>query len=388
MRGALSFSGAMKISLTLASAVLVLLTDMGNGAATLAVGAAPDEPAVRAELLATTSRHLEALLDSTGKLQPLKGKSAAAAEAMAFRLMFEVTGEARFREAALELAERELQEMHATKFGVRAIKEKEKGNEKIMGGGPPPFGFYTAYVSYILRAEGGRNEDLRYIAGVLDHYPWNEQGWWSSDIDIVTGESKAPLSKPSIINKNACVAMAAGIVSGYMREIDPALAERLKQKTDKCLYGQMIPAQEADGFWHYNLTGNDPKDKDILGYFMLTTQALMELQRFNQSYREPKLDAALRKAQDFVVRCIVPMTDPNTGVACPDHMTPSTPKHYTLADEPKRGFTLGLILFGSGHPKEGAPIMKAALQHFPVGNRGQDGGHAAEPSALILSWRR
>jgi hypothetical protein len=29
--------------------------------------------------------------------------------------------------------------------------------------------------------------------------------------------------------------------------------------------------------------------------------------------------------------------------------------------------------------------MNTALDHFPIGNAGQDGAHAAEPSALILS---
>jgi hypothetical protein len=114
----------------------------------------------------------------------------------------------------------------------------------------------------------------------------------------------------------------------------------------------------------------------------------MELQHFNPAYHEPKLDAALQKAQAFALKCIAPMTDPNNGAACPEHSTPSTPKHYDLADEPKRGFELGFILLGSGHASEGVPIMNAALQHFPVGNAGQDGGHAAEPCALVLSWWR
>lgn len=350
---------------------------------------AVDEAGVKKVLQATMTKHLDALLDGVGKVQPLKGKSAGAAEALAFQLMFEVTGDKRYHTAALALADNELAEMRATKFGVRAIKEKEKaGGEKIQGGGPPPFGFYTTNVAYILRQQGGRNDDLKYIATVLDQYPWSDEGWWSSDIDIATGESKVPLTKPSIINKNACVAMAAAALSGYVKGIDAALAERLKQKTDKFLYEKLIPAQEADGFWHYSLSGNDPKDKDILGYFMLTTRALMELQHFNPAYREPKLDAALRKAQAFALKCIVPMTDPNTGSACPEHMTPSTPKHYTLADEPKRGFELSLILLGSGHATEGVPILAAVLSHFPVGNAGQDGGHAAEPCALILSWMR
>src|SRR5215207_4975819 len=161
--GLIVLGGTMNIAPFLACTVLFLQATHGYGAEVppTGKGAAPEEEALRDALLATTTRHLDALLDSAGKMQPLKGKSAAAAAAMAFRMMFEVTGEARFRGAALELAERELQEMRATKFGVRAIKEKEKGNEKIMGGGPPPFGFYTAYVSYILKAEGGRKEDLK-----------------------------------------------------------------------------------------------------------------------------------------------------------------------------------------------------------------------------------
>ena len=44
---------------------------------------------------------------------------------------------------------------------------------------------------------------------------------------------------------------------------------------------------------------NDPKDKDVLGYFMLTTKELMDLAAFNPAYREEKLNAALQKAQAF-----------------------------------------------------------------------------------------
>jgi hypothetical protein len=114
----------------------------------------------------------------------------------------------------------------------------------------------------------------------------------------------------------------------------------------------------------------------------------MELQHFNPAYREPKLDAALRKAQAFALKCIAPMTDPNSGPACLDHSTPATPHHYSLSDEPKRGFELGLILIGAGNFEEGIKIMDASMQHFPYGNAGQDGAHAAEPSAIVLSWLR
>ena len=79
------------------------------------------------------------------------------------------------------------------------------------------------------------------------------------------------------------------------------------------------------------------------------------------------------------------MTDPNTGAPCAQYATRGTPSHYSLKEDSKRGFQLGLILIGAGHREEGIRIMNAALDHFPVGNAGQDGAHAAEPSALILS---
>jgi hypothetical protein len=56
-----------------------------------------------------------------------------------------------------------------------------------------------------------------------------------------------------------------------------------------------------------------------------------------------------------------------------------------VKDDPKRSYQLGLILFGGGYRDESIKIMNAALAHFPIGNAGQDGAHAAEPAALILS---
>jgi hypothetical protein len=276
--------------------------------------------------------------------------------------------------------------MRATKFGVLAIKEKDKPDGKtIIGGGPPALGAYTSAAAYILHKEGGRSEDLKYIAKVLERFPWNEQGWWASTIDVATGESKLPMTKPGIINKTAAIAMAAGALSSFVRDIDPELAARLKHKADKCIYGQIIPAQGADGYWHYSLTENDPKNKDVLGYFMLTTEELMHLQKFNPAYREEKLNAAVKKAQAFALKCIAPMTDPNRGSACSEHRTPSTPTHYSVADDLKRSFQLGCVLMGGGHTDEGMKIVNTALDHFPVGNAGMDGVHAAGPSAFILS---
>jgi hypothetical protein len=159
----------------------------------------------------------------------------------------------------------------------------------------------------------------------------------------------------------------------------------LKQKADQCIYDQVIPAQEKDGFWHYNLTGRDPNDKDVLGYFLLTTEELMNLQRFNPAYREARLQAALQKAQAFALTCIAPMTDPNSRTTRPEHATRGTPSHYAAKDDAKRSFQLAGVLFGGGHQAEGIKIVSAALTHFPIGNAGQDGAHAAEPSALVLS---
>ena len=379
----------MKHIATLTALLLASLTALHSADSPVQSGAAADVAAFKSRLLTATKRHLNMLLGDDGSVASLKGKGGDGEEALAYYRVFEITGDQRFRKAALSLADRVLKDMRATKFGVLPIKEKEKpGGETIIGGGPPAMGFYVASVACILHREGGRADDLKYLAGVLDRFPWNDGGWWASTIDVKTGESKLPMDKPSIINKTASVAMAAGMLSEAMREIDPELSARLKQKTDKCVYGQIIPAQLEDGFWHYSLGENDPKNKDILGYFMLTTHVLMELQHFNPAYREPKLDAAIHKAQAFALKCIAPMTDPNTGPACAAHSTPSTPKHYVLADEPKRGFQLGLILMGAGELGEGIKIMDASLKHFDFGNAGMDGVHAAAPSAAILTLLR
>jgi hypothetical protein len=339
-----------------------------------------------AKLQATLRKHLTQLLGADGAVAPLKGKTAEGSEALTFYLMFERTGEQRYRKAAVSMADQVLKDMRAMKFGVLAIKEKEKSDgQTIMGGGAPALGNYAAGVAYILFKEGGRTNDLTYIATVIDRYPWNEAGWWAATIDVTTGEPKEPLTKPSPVNKSAAIAMAAGMVSVYVQATDPALAARLKQKADKCIYSQLIPAQLADGFWHYGLTGNDPGNKDILGYFMLTTEELMKLQQFNPAYREEKLNAAVRKAQAFALKHIAPMTEPNHGPACKEHATRETPAHYALKKDTKRCFQLGRILFGGGYTDEGLKIMHAALEQFPVGNGGQDGAHAAEPSALLLS---
>jgi hypothetical protein len=160
--------------------------------------------AFKSQLQSTLDRHLNRLVNNDGTVASLKGKTAEGSGALAFYLMYEMTGEPRFRKAAVELADQVLREMRATKFGVLPIKEKDKPDgTTITGGGPPALGAYTSSVAYILHREGGRGEDVKYIATVLDRYPWNENGWWASTIDVTTGEPKVPMTKPAIINKTA-----------------------------------------------------------------------------------------------------------------------------------------------------------------------------------------
>ena len=331
------------------------------------------------------TKHLDQLAPPEGKAVELTGKSAAAQTALAFYLMGERTGTTRYRTAALDLADGVLREMRATKFGVIAIKEKEtpEGTE-IMGGGPPALGEYVADLAYIYHHENGREDDLKYLGAVIDQFAWNEDGWWAADVDINTGQSKAPLAKPSPINKNASLVLAAGLLGEYLHKIDPALAKRLKAKSDKCLYQKILPAQGPDGFWHYSLAGKDPGNKDILGYFMLTSQFLAELQFFVAPIHDSRLSAALQNAGAFAAKHIVPITGPNSGKQDSGHATSGTPAHYDLAAESKRGFQLGLVLAASRHYPACLQVIDATLPHYPTGNTGQDGAHAAAPSALIL----
>ena len=299
--------------------------------------------AFRARLLATTTKHLDLLLQRDGKVAELKGKSADGMTALAFQLVHESTGEPRYRKAALELADRIVKAMRATRHGVLFIKEKEKGDgESIDGGGPPAFGWYVSAAAYILRQEAGREDDLRYLATVADKFPWNENGWGANTVDNATGVPKESMAKAGAVNKNAGMALAAAMLAVSVQGFDPTLAARLKAKSDKCVYGQIVPSQEPDGFWHYGLSGNDPKGKDVLGYFMLTTEALAKLQHFAPE-QPPAMNAALAKAFAFARTQIAPMTDPNKGPASV-RTTAATPKQFTLSKDPKRGFTLGLVL--------------------------------------------
>jgi hypothetical protein len=338
---------------------------------------------LRSDLLAATTRHLDALLAQPEQLTNLKGKSASGMTALAAYLAFEATGKDAYRTAAIKIADSVLAAMKATKFGVLYIKEKTRADgEEVAGGGPPALGWYASALAYIYQREG-KTAELSYVAGVLDWFPWNEAGWWSADIDVRTGVSKQPLTKPSPINKNAAVAMAAGITAVGLRALDPARSARLAERALRSVEQQIIPAQESDGFWHYGLTGNDPKEKDVLGYFMLTGCELIQGQQLGGLPRESPLASALRKAGEFAEKNIAPITGPNRGATRPTRASRGTPAHYDLAEDTKRGFQLALLLLGAGRRDAGATIARATLAHFPFGDRGQDGAQAVISTALM-----
>lgn len=356
-------------------------------------GASPSGPdalaenelaAFRARLVATTTGHLDRLLKPDGTVADLKGKTGDGMTAMAFSLMHRMTGNPKYRAAALQLADRIVADMKATKHGVLFIKEKEKGDgETIGGGGPPAFGWYVSAAAYILHQEGGREHDLRYLATVTDKFPWNEGGWWANTIDIVTGIPKEGLTKAGAINKNAGMALAAGIVAECVKEIDPALAARLQAKVDTCVYGRILPAQQPDGFWHYGLSGRDPNDKDVLGYFMLTADALINLRHFAPAHRRPALDAALARSGVFARDQIAPMTAPNRGPASA-RTTRGTPARFEPSSDPKRGFTLGMILIAGGNTREAMKVIDHWTSRFPQGDTGQAGAKSAAAFAHML----
>ncbi len=380
--------GSMIMAVAIAVAVMATVSgeEAGGKPQPAAIAAQNEARSLQARLLSVTTKNLDRLIDPTGHVVDLKGKSADGMAAFAFYLIYEMTGEQKYRTAATELTDQVLRDMRATKHGVLYIKEKENdAGESIPGGGPPAFGWYTAKIAYIYHKEGGRDDELKYIAGVVDDFPWNEQGWWASSIDIETGESKEPLTKPSPINKNAAMAMAAGMISEYIKDIAPALSARLKNKADKCIYSQIIPAQEPDGFWHYSLGGNDPKDKDLLGYFMITADALLQLQMFTGSYHDPAFQTALDKACTFALKTIEPMTDPNKGPCPPvSRTTPATPVHFSPAANPRRGFSLGVILCGGANFEEAAKIIDHWTANYAYGGSGEDDAHAFDASVLML----
>lgn len=84
----------------------------------------------KTKLQVTLVKHLNQLLKDDGSITEMKGKTSEGNGALAFYLMFEVTGEPKFRQAALTLADQVLKDMRATKHGVLPIKEKDKPGGK------------------------------------------------------------------------------------------------------------------------------------------------------------------------------------------------------------------------------------------------------------------
>jgi hypothetical protein len=333
-----------------------------------AAPAAAAEPAVKERVASALRRQLESVAGSEVNPPRIKGKDAAALLAMGFDAMHGLEGNASFARAAVSLSDGVLEGMRATPTGVMMIKEKRGG---AMGGGPPALGWCATALGLVYRRSGGRGGDLRYLAGVIDRFPWNPEGWWSASVEI-DGRSVMPLDKPTPVNKNAAMAMACAVLGDCVRTLEPALSTRLHTKASTCLERQIYPAQQPDGYWHYGLTGRDPNNKDSLGYFMLTAGLLVRLSLFAPSFRTPGLKRALGRAEEFAERRILPM------------LGGSGAERYDCQADLKRASQLAVLLWHGGYGPQTAKALDCWLRNYPYSDRGQEGGKSASDAAAML----
>lgn len=348
--------------------------------AAAAVAARGQRPAQNNLLLDTLRKHLDSLIGGRDVVT-MDGKDAEANTAMAFYRIAKLTGEAKYSQAAAQLADRIIKGMRSSAVGLLNIKEG--GPKNVMYGGPPPLGWYGAYTAIILGG-AGRMDDVRFIAGVLDRYPWYEGGWWSTSADVRTGQPLEPLDSPPIINKNCGMALACAVVSELVAPADAGVAGRLRDRTLKCLRN-ILPAQHADGYWNYKLTGPEPAQKDTIGYFMLSTNFLIRMRELAPSFRQPALDKALARAEAFAMKEIAPMTAPNTGKQPTRPIGGATPDRYDPADLPKRSYQLAVLLLDGGYKDEASKILSHALPSFPKGDRGQHASQCVEPASMAAA---
>jgi hypothetical protein len=330
------------------------------------------------QLIDTLREHLDLLIDGRDVVK-MDGKDAEATTAIAFYRMAKITGEAKYSNAATQLAARIVEGMRSSPVGLLNIKEW--GIRKIMYGGPPPLGWYAPYAATILGG-AGRMDDVRFIAGVLDRFPWHEGGWWASSADVRTGQPLEPLDSPPIINKNCAMAMACAVVSELVAPADAAVASRLRERTFKCMRN-ILPAQHADGYWNYKLTGPEPQQKDTVGYFMLSTNFLIRMRELAPSFRQPALEKAIARAEAFALKEIAPMTAPNTGKQPTRPIGGATPDTYDPTELPKRSYQLAVLLTHGGYKEEASKILSHALASFPKGDRGQHGSQCVEPASMV-----
>jgi len=172
------------------------------------------------------------------------------------------------------------------------------------------------------------------------------------------------IERPTQVNKNASMVMAAAVLAETLPPAGAAVAGRLRAKGLSCLRRRILPAQMSDGYWHYGLTGGDPKNKEVLGYFLLSAGLLVRVRRLAPSFRDAALDAALDRAAGFAA----------TRIA----------GRYDAATDPRRVFDLILLLADTGRTAQAARILDSAFDQFPYGNAGQDGADA--PATWPRCW--
>jgi hypothetical protein len=111
---------------------------------------------------------------------------------------------------------------------------------------------------------------------------------------------------------------------------------------------------------------------------------LIALTKQAPSFQDEALSKAITRAEAYQAKHIAPNTDPFQGKTA-QTKTRSTPAHYDVAADPKRGYMLSVGLVHGKYREQATAILNNALDHFPHGNQGQDGGHCAHDAALILT---
>ncbi len=70
--------------------------------------------------------HLDQLIKENGSIAEMKGKTSEGNGALTFYLMFEITGDQKYRNAAIKLTDQVLIDMRATKHGVLPNRGKRQ----------------------------------------------------------------------------------------------------------------------------------------------------------------------------------------------------------------------------------------------------------------------
>jgi len=125
--------------------------------------AAAADAGITARATVAVRRHLDLLLDASGRAVDIKGKDAAALISMCFEILHASTGEARYRRAAVELAGRVLAAMRASPPACSRSRRK-KGAGEVSRRRPASAGLVCRVRSLGAAPRRRREADLEYVA--------------------------------------------------------------------------------------------------------------------------------------------------------------------------------------------------------------------------------